>query len=263
MFLTPASASGSRAASSLLLSCALALAALSPPPATAGAFSVSPMRLELGGTARSAALTVRNEDTAPQSFQVRALAWTQDDEGDDRYEELPDLVYFPRLLVLAPGQEGVIRVGLRQPATQVERAFRLFVEELAPPAAAEPVPAPSQVRLLVRFGAPVFVRPLHHVVKLEADDLSIDSGRVRWRLRNEGNRHERLESLRVHGFDAQGAEVFAASPGLGYLLAGRSRSFELPLPSGACSRLARLALEAKTAASDLRREQAVPAAACP
>ena len=249
-----------------LLSLGLAMLGHLPAGAHAGAFSVSPMRLELGGAVRSAALTVRNEDTAPMAFQVRAMAWSQDDAGQDTYEESPELVHFPRMLLLSPGQEGVVRIGLRQPLTQVEKAFRLFVEELPPPArapAGEPSQAPTQVRMLVRFGAPVFVRPLQPVARLEAEGLAVTAGEVRWRLRNDGNRHERLEAVRVRGFDARDAEVFDGQAGPGYLLAGRARAFALAMPPEACRRIVRLSLEVRTHAVDLRRALPADAAACP
>lgn len=245
------------------ISLLLAATGLAHLPAQAGAFSVSPMRLDLGGALRSAALTVRNEDTAPMSFQVRAMAWSQDEAGLDTYDESSDLVHFPRMLVLAPGQEGVIRVGLRQPLAMVERAYRLFVEELPPAPRGEAGGVATQVRMLVRFGAPVFVRPQQPVARLEAQDLSVSQGRVRWRLHNAGNRHERLESLRVRAFDAQEAEVFEGSAGLGYLLAGRARAFEMTLPAGACPRIARIALEVRTAVAEFQRAVPAGANACP
>ncbi len=249
---------------SVLLHLALAaVLCLSQAPARAGAFTVSPMRLDLGGAVRSAALTVRNEDTVPMSFQVRAMAWTQDDAGQDAYDESPELVHFPRLLLLAPGQEGVIRVGLRQPLTPVEKAYRLFVEELPPPAGPEAAGSTPQVRMLVRFGAPVFVQPPQPRGQLEAHDLSVAQGHVRWRLHNAGNRHERLEAVRVRAFDAQEVEVFDDAPGLGYLLAGRARRFEVPLPHAACRRIARVLLQVRTASTEILRTLPVAGHACP
>ena len=89
--------------------------------ASAGQFTVQPTRLELGTPQRSGALTVRNESPAPLSFRLQGLRWTQDDSGQERYGEAPDLVYFPRLLTLPPGEAAVIRVGVRHPPEAIER----------------------------------------------------------------------------------------------------------------------------------------------
>lgn len=229
----------------------------------AGAFSVHPMRLQLGGTVRSAALTVRNDDAVPLSFQIRGMDWTQDAEGQDRYGDATDLVYFPRLLVLEPGQEAVIRVGLRQSLTAVEKTYRLFVEELPPVAAAPTAQGVSQIRALVRFGAPVFVKPAQPTSLLAIEALEVRDGQAQWRLRNAGNQHELFETLRVRGLDAQGAEVFATALTLRYLLAGSARRFQVDLPNPACQRLVRLTLEFKTDKSEAQRDLPLGTTPCP
>jgi fimbrial chaperone protein len=232
----------------------LAGAALAARMAVAGEFAVHPMRLELGGGIRSSALTLRNDDTVPLSFQVQGMEWTQDDDGQDRYQDATDLVYFPRRLTVAPGQEAVVRVGLRQGVVPVEKAYRLFIEELAPPA---PLPVPGQapkIRVMVRFGAPLFVRPAQPVQQLLLDGLALAEGQARWRLRNAGNQHEAFERIALRGFDATGAEAFALPLAERYLLAGRTRQFSIPVPALACGQLARLAVEVTTDKSEVRQQ---------
>lgn len=222
--------------------------------AAAGEFAVHPMRLELGGGIRSSAITVRNDDTVPLTFQVQGMDWSQDDDGQDRYQSATDLIYFPRLLTVAPGQEAVVRVGLRQGLVPVERTFRLFIEEVARPTPAPVAGQPPKIRVMVRFGAPIFVKPAQPVQRLLLDELALQAGQARWRLRNAGNQHEVFERIELRGFDAAGGEAFAKPLAGRYFLAGRTRQFTVPIPADACARLARLALEIKTDKSEVRQQ---------
>lgn len=237
-----------------LIAACFALAALMATTATAGEFAVHPMRLALGGGIRSGAITVRNDDTMPLAFQVQGMEWSQDDEGLDHYQDATDLIYFPRRLTVAPGQEAVVRVGLRQGLVPVEKTYRVFIEEIAPPAAAPVVGQSPKIRVMVRFGAPVFVRPAQPVQQLLLEDLALQDGQVHWRLRNAGNQHEVFERIELRGFDAGGGEAFVKPLAERYFLAGRTRQFTVPVPAQACGRLVRLALEVKTDKSEVRRQ---------
>ena len=73
----------------------LALAAASF-AAYAGHFGVSPIRLDLDKGTRTGVIAVSNDGDKPLDFQARAMLWTQDAAGQDRYEDTQALVYFPR-----------------------------------------------------------------------------------------------------------------------------------------------------------------------
>ncbi len=242
-----------------LVAVAAACAALA---AAAGEFAVHPMRLELGGGIRSSAITLRNDDTVPLSFQVQGMDWSQDDDGQDRYRDATDLIYFPRRLTVPPGQEAVVRVGLRQGLVPVEKTYRLFIEEVSPPAAAPVAGQPPRIRVMVRFGAPIFVKPAQPRQQLQLDELVLQGGQARWRLRNAGNQHEFFERIALRGFDASGAEAFATQLTERYFLAGRTRQFTVAVPAEACARLARLSLDIKTDKSEVRHQVALGAPSC-
>lgn len=248
-----------RIARLLILAVALYFAALL---ATAGQFAIQPMRLELGGSIRSSALTLRNDDTAALSFQVRGMDWTQDGEGQDHYQDATDLIYFPRLLTVEPGQEAVIRVGLRQNLVSQEKTYRLFIEE-QPRAAPPPASRAPLIRVMVRFGAPIFVKPVNPTRQLELQDFTLQSGQAHWTLRNAGNQHELFEHIELRGLDAAGQTVFATPLNERYFLAGRTRHFTVPVPAADCARLAKLALDIKTEQSSVRREIDLGPPSCP
>ena len=80
----------------------------------AGEFSVNPIRLELGAIAKSGVIGVRNEGKTKLSFQLQSMEWTQDATGKDLYADSSDLVFFPKIMSVEPGEEGLIRVGTKK-----------------------------------------------------------------------------------------------------------------------------------------------------
>jgi hypothetical protein len=117
--------------------------------------------------------------------------------------------------------------------------------------------------MLVRFGAPVFVRPLQPRRGLAIEDLALSGGHVRWLLRNAGNQHERVEQISLRGLAADGAERFAQPIEARYLLAGTQRRFSIELPAGACGQLARIELSVRTSHSTQDGHLDLSASACP
>jgi fimbrial chaperone protein len=238
------------------------LAGLVATGAHAGQFTIQPTRLELGTPQRSGALTLRNESPAPLSFRIQGLRWTQDADGQERYSEAPELVYFPRLLTLPPGEAAVIRVGVRQPPEEIERTYRLFIEELAAPS--QTALEGARVRVLMRFGAPVFVRAAAARRQLELTDFDLQGPQARWSVRNQGTGHELFKAVTLRGVDASGVEVFRQELlAERYLLAGAVRRFEAAVPAPLCGQFARLALVITTEQSEVRRDLDVGARPCP
>ncbi len=137
---------------------ALCCALLWTGAALAGEFTVNPTRLDLGAAARSGVVTVRNDGKSPLSFQLQAMDWAQDATGKDQYTETRDLIFFPRILTIEPGQEGVVRVGTKTPVVPTEKTYRLFIEEL-PGTNKDPEKPGVQIAFLIRFGAPIFIAP--------------------------------------------------------------------------------------------------------
>lgn len=230
-------------------------------PAHAGPFVVHPTRLELGIGRPSGALVVRNEGTSPLVFQVTGMHWTQDHEGQEHYGDTDDLIYFPRLLTLPPGESAIIRVGLRRPAGPMEKTYRLFIEQLATPDPAHQE-SHARVRVLVRLGAPVFVAPLTPRHQLAVPAFEAAHHQVRWTLHNEGSRHEVFQAITLRGLDTVGAEVYRREFAGRYFLAGATRQFLADLPAETCSHIHRLTLEVRTDRAQITRQLEAGALVC-
>ncbi len=230
---------------------AAALAAAVAIPVRAGDFGVSPIRIELDRATKSALVTVTNDDSRPLAFQARALAWIQDEAGADRYTETGELVYFPQQFKIAPGESRVVRVGYKVPAGQDEKTYRLFIEELADLARS---PSQTGIAVTLRFGVPVFSRPAAAHSSADAQ-LSVSARNVRALLKNTGNVHFRLASVRLVGLGATGDTLYDQTLDGWYLLAGAQRPYSFTLPPEVCSKLRTLRVEAPAEKLLLRAER--------
>jgi fimbrial chaperone protein len=218
----------------------------------AGDFGVSPIRVELDRGTKSALVTVTNDDTRPLAFQVRAREWTQDAAGADRYADTADLVYFPQQLKVPPKESRVVRIGYKVPAVQAEKTYRLFIEELAE----APREAKTGVAITLRFGVPVFLRPAAPRAAGELD-LAAAAGEARALVRNTGNVHFRIGSVRFTGVGAAGDTTFEHAVDGWYLLTGAQRLHRHALPPALCARTRLLRVEAAAEKLTFRAERAL------
>lgn len=218
---------------------AAVLVLLLPTPAAAGSFGVSPIRVDLDRNSRSAVVDVTNDDQRPLSFQVKLAEWTQDAAGQDQHVDSSELIFFPPLFTLRPGEKRIIRLGTKPGAVPGERekAYRLYIEELPPPA--EPGGG-AQLRIALRFALPVFVAPAAPQKRLAMEHARALPGRVEVRLANSGNQSQKLESIRLR----RGSEIVGEIQGW-YVLAGATRDYSVPVEASLCPLQGTLEVEAQ------------------
>lgn len=223
-----------------LLGCVVAF----PCAAWPGEFVVDPIRLELSSSARSGVISVRNEGKDKLVFQMQAQEWSQDAQGKDVYTDAPDLIFFPKLMTVEPGRDGIIRIGARVATMAREKTFRLFIEEL--PGAALPTAQGPQLNVLIRFGAPIFIKPVQPQDNLEFEVAELAAGELSVVLHNTGNQHLIVEGIQLKGTNEQGRETYALTLSDRYLLAGTRKRYATTIPKDQCIQLAHLTIEAKT-----------------
>lgn len=216
----------------------LGLTPLGETIAFAGEWQVIPIRLEFDQTTRSGVLTVTNAGETPLTVNVDAYAWSQDATGKDQYEKSSELIFFPKTLTLGPGQERVIRTGIKVPAVSAEKTYRLFIEEVP----TNRQPDGTGVALAIRFGVPIFSRPVKPEIAGELETLAIEDGVLQIPLRNTGNLHFRIGSIQVTGRDAAGAPLLEQEQNGWYLLHGVARTYRVELPPELCRDLDTLAV---------------------
>ena len=230
--------------------------------ASAGEFSVNPIRLELGANVRSSVIGIKNEGKQKLSFQLQAMEWTQDSAGKDQYVDTQDLVFFPKILSVEPSEEGLIRVGSKTAAVPLEKTYRLFIEEL-PTTSKDPEGSAAQINVLIRFGAPIFIAPLKPQDNLDIENFNLTKGVVTIAARNTGNRHQLVQGINLKGTDSSGNEVYALTLADRYLLTGTARSYATSIAPGPCAKITALALEFKTDKFSATRKLDVLRAMCP
>ena len=231
-------------------------------PSRAGEFSVNPIRLELGVSVKSGVIAVKNEDKQKLSFQLQAMEWTQSADGKDQYADTPDLLFFPKILSIEPGEEGLIRVGTKTPVVVTEKTYRLFIEEL-PDGSKRPEGSAAQINVLIRFGAPVFVTPPKPQDSLDIESFHLTKGVVTIAAKNTGNRHQLVQGVDLRGTDSAGQQVYALTLADRYLLAGTAKSYTTFITSEQCVKISSLVLEFKTDKVSASRKLDISRTLCP
>ena len=230
------------------------------PAAWAADFTVNPIQIFLSAQTQSAILTVQNTSTEPLRFQLTAFAWAQDSAGQMLLTPTTEVIFFPRLLTLAPNEQRIVRVGTSVKPGPVERTFRIFVEEL-PPSTAQSAP-PGQVRVLARMGIPIFVEAHIARAELRLAPPTLAAGRVTFELSNAGTRHSIPQQIHLRGLGPAGESVWERELDGWYILAGDRRVYEVALPREDCARTRTIAVEVKAGEQSLAERLDVAAAAC-
>lgn len=230
----------------LVLVCLLLTAAA---PALAGRFSVAPIRVDFAAGLRIGAVTVTSEDDHPLVFKNSPSLWTQNADGGDVYTPTSDLVVTPPLLRVETGEPRIVRIGtLREPG-DVERSYRVFLEEQAP---ANPEGGGATIAVVIKFGVPVFVAPRSERVAGSAEIVERKPARVTLQVKNTGNVHFNVETITANGVALKDVSSW-------YLLPGTTRRYDLAIPPDACTgpaidlriQATRTVLSASAAASDV------------
>jgi fimbrial chaperone protein len=230
--------------------------------AMAGEFSVNPIRVDLGPTAKSAVITVTNEGNEKLNFQIQGMEWSQNAAGKDEYRDTRELIFFPKIMSVEPGREGVIRIGLRAQAVAAEKTYRLFIEEM-PGIQKEPQTSGAQIKFLIRFGVPVFAAPGRPADGLAVDGFELKNGVIALFATNMGNRHQVVKGIHLKGMDSAGKAIYGLDIADRYLLAGTRKSYTATVAAEQCRQITVLDLEIKTdKLSETRRLDVTPAM-CP
>jgi fimbrial chaperone protein len=215
--------------------------------------------VELTAREPRAILSVRNAGCEPVRIEVKRSLWAQAEDGQMQLSPTEEVVVFPPLLTLGPGEERNLRVGATAGAAAAERSYRIFVEELPPP---EKPGQRSQVQVLSRIGIPVFLAPERPLARAALVGLRLEKGRARFALRNTGTVRVRPSQVRLAGLSADGRPLFSSPVEAWYVLADGERQWEVPVPPEACPGLRSLEVEAALDGEVLRARAEVPGGAC-
>ncbi len=242
------------------LTCVCLLSAFLLPTARGycGDWRVAPIRLDFDKNARTGSITVYNEGTDKLNVQMKAMEWSQDAEGKDRYTETQEIIFFPKIMTLEKNENKIIRAGIRIPATAKEKTFRLFIEEIPQPRKKEG----ANIAVAIRFGVPVFAKPLKEELRGEIGKLSMKNGKISVVVSNTGNAHFRITSVAINEKDAKGKSLFSKDLDGWYLLNGVSRTYTDDMPKDKCVPGTTLEVEVKADKLSLGKSLKVDKSMC-
>jgi fimbrial chaperone protein len=193
---------------------------------------------------------------------VRAFRWSNVGTTELSLEPTDDLLFFPSLLTLQPGESRLIRVGARVTAGPRERTYRLILKELD--SLAETASG-GGVRMALEISVPVFVQPRALKVAADVPIPEIAGGTLVLQMTNTGPVHLTPQRVEVRGVDASGRVVWTRSFKPWYLLAGESRRYSAAIDAQECQQTVQIASEIlfeELADRPLRPHGPVPAGAC-
>jgi len=79
----------------------------------------------------------------------------------------------------------------------------------------------------------------------------LEQGAVAFDVRNNGNVHFGLQSVKLHGTGSKGEPVFEQQLDGWYVLPGSPRSYRVEVPAASCSQLKKIVIEAQTDVTSL------------
>lgn len=159
----------------------------------AGSYSVHPVTLELSAAQPATTLKVRNREQSPVTLQLATRKWSQTD-GEDSLSNTRDIIAVPPTFTIEPGEEQVVRIGLRQvEPLLLEQAYRVLLQEIPGDSSNG-----SGLQFALNMSLPLFVKPSHAA----KPDLAWlverqDEGRVALSVENKGTGHFKFTSWRL------------------------------------------------------------------
>ncbi|GAC1340009.1 MAG: hypothetical protein NVSMB23_09740 [Myxococcales bacterium] len=232
-----------------------------PARAWAGGLEIVPIQVGLSKAVPNALVSLKNDGAEETRYQVELFAWGERRDGSMQLSPSKDLVVFPALFVMKPGEQRNLRIGaLPTLFAPVERTYRLFIQELPPERRPQ---GALGVRVLTRVGIPVFLAPASAPVARSAiADLSVAGGKLSFTLRNGGNVHLRPTAVQAVARDAAGGAIADRRWDGWYVLAGGERVYESALPAENCRRVRVLAVDVALEKQSLKASVETPHGAC-
>ena len=205
-------------------------------PSRAATLQVSPILIQFYKGTQSQPIWLTNQGKSPLRAQVRVYRWTQTEEGE-LLEATNEIMASPPVMEVGAGQRQLLRIVRRNIAPMIgEESFRIIVDELPDPDATTTSEA-SALNFLLRYSIPAFISPDSAPSKNLAHQAygQVLKDPLRIKITNSGK--SRIRAARLVYESANGQTINILDGLIGYVLANKQRTWELPssaasLPSG-------------------------------
>ena len=189
-----------------------------PPPALAGAFSVTPVRIYMSVRDRAVAVTVTNDGDSEVVLQADINTWRQSPDGTDQLELTDDLILSPPIIKLAPKARQVVRLArLAPPDASRQLTYRFILREV--PEALPPKPN-VQISIALALSMPVFITPPKVNRVVSCSIAGMEQKAVGVRCSNTGTAYSQVREIEV----LRDNKKIAAFSGGTYILPGASKT---------------------------------------
>ena len=209
--------------------------------AHASGIKVAPTSLTLSAAAPSGTFVLTNQGNELVRFHITAFAWSDSPEGEMVLTPTTEIVFFPAMVSLTPGEARKVRVGINVKPAPVERSYRVFVQEL-PRMVKSTDDQSSKVSMLTKMGIPIYYEGTTRKAVPGLSNLEIVGASVKFKLTNRGTKHYRADKIVVTAMDAAKA-IHSAEPKGWYVLAGGARPYVVDLPRAVCGALKSVQIE--------------------
>lgn len=205
---------------------AAAAAVLLAMGASAGEFSVSPVRIFMNAGERAIAVTVVNEGAEELVMQSEIYSWQQKPGGEDVLTPTEDLVLSPPIVKLAPKSRQVLRLArVGAPAAGQEQTYRMIVREVPE---ARATGKEAKVQMALAFSLPIFITPRGAKREVQCDVQRASPLVVKVNCANNGKAYAQIRGVTL--LSASGATL-ATRDFVGYLLPDVQRTIEVQAPN--------------------------------
>ena len=237
----------------------LCLLLLQAGPAVAEGLSFEPVYLHLKADAPSTTLKLRNGHDKAMRYQLSVFSWSQDAAGQMQISPTQDIVFFPTIFELKPGQQRAVRLGTTAKFGAEEKTYRIFIDEISSSADA-PGAGTISFQLHSRVGLPIFLDPATPTATARIDSLDLSRSQLSLRLSSTGSAHLKLQHVRVTVL-GDSSSVYQRTFPVGYLLVGGELRLSADVPKESCLLARALEVEVQTDSGVLRDRLQLPASA--
>jgi fimbrial chaperone protein len=220
---------------------------------TAANFDIKPIKIFFDEQTKIEKLTLKNVSEDDLTVQIKAYKWTQDEKGQDVYEDTKDLIIFPKMATLKKDEEKIVRIGTNLDSDSLEKTYRIFVEEI--PSGEKEASKAATLHMYMKIGVPIFISPVKKDEKGAIEAVKLQKGKAEIKVKNQGNAHFVVSVIQVKGMNNQGKEIFSRDVGGWYILSGLSKAYEISIPLDVCKNMTRLNFEVKTNNNIILKEQ--------
>jgi fimbrial chaperone protein len=190
--------------------------------ASAGTFSVTPVRVYMASNEQAAAITVTNDGAEELVMQVDIFKWKQTPEGKDLLTLSEDMIMAPPILKMAPSSQQVIRlILLNESARDQQTTYRMIVREIPE---ARKARADLQLQMAYAFSIPIFITPPGALAKVDCVLSRVSADTAKVVCQNTGSATAHPIGLFITNTEQ---EKMASQDSGGYILPGSLRSFDL------------------------------------